>query len=44
MKISAELVARIVTVITLAPNTRSSVIWMVNGILCDTAVEEFANA
>jgi hypothetical protein len=43
MKIPAELVARIVTVITLAPNTRSSVIRMVNGILCDIAAEEFAN-
>ena len=37
MKIPAELVAPIVTVLTLSTNIRSSVIWMVNGILCDIA-------
>jgi hypothetical protein len=43
LKVPGDLSARIVTVMTLAHNTRSSVIWMANGILSDIGSDEFAS-
>ncbi|HTZ90710.1 MAG TPA: hypothetical protein VMA71_10220 [Alloacidobacterium sp.] len=42
MKVPGELTARLVTVMSLAHVTRSSVVWMANGILGDIASDEFA--
>ncbi|HMD21840.1 MAG TPA: type IV secretory system conjugative DNA transfer family protein [Alloacidobacterium sp.] len=42
MGVPGELTARLVTVMSLHNTTRSSVVWMANGILSDIASEEFA--
>jgi hypothetical protein len=42
MKVPGDLMSRIMTVMHLADRTRSSVIWMANGILADLASDEFA--
>jgi hypothetical protein len=42
MHVPGDLTATLITLVTLAPNTRSSVLWVANGILADIASEEFA--
>lgn len=42
LKVPGELTARLVTVVMLHHHTRSSVVWMCNGILADIAAEEFS--
>jgi hypothetical protein len=42
LQVPGDMKTRLAALIGLAPNTRSSVIWMVNGILADLASEELA--